>query len=333
MRVFDFTRFEEDFYPEWESRFRIGGGIGDFSYAPAGKPCLYGTTDILFCRAVMNRLELTETQKDEWSDTVNSFQDSSTTWYRKVYTHNHFKEHTTAYAVAALHLIGRKPTHEFNWRKRLLSSRDEMERWYNKIPWSIIWPASHIVSGIPAIMAMLGNGSDDFFDWYFNRLDRDADPQTGFWKKGLVHRLGIIKRSTKHEMGGAFHMYFVYEYMARKWLYPEKVIDETLKLQHANGLWDKDVTYCIDLDGVYSLLRSSRNACGYRADDVKNSCLRYLDAAEWILNDRRFFFSRYSNTHLLPGALAAIAECQKFYPGLVKTTRPWVQTLDKACFI
>ena len=333
MKVFDFRRFGEEFYPEWESRFRIGEEIGDFSYALSGKPCLYGTTDILFCRAIMNRLDLSEKQKDEWAGIINSFQNSRTGWYRKVYAHTHFKEHTTAYAVAALHLINRKPSYEFIWRKRLLSSKEEMERWYNKIPWSIIWPASHIVSGIPAIMAMLGNGSDDFFDWYFNRLDRDVDPQTGFWQKGLIHRLGIIKNPTKHEMGGAFHMYFVYEYMARKWLYPEKIIDETLKLQHANGLWDRDVTYCIDLDGVYSLLRSSRNAGGYKADDVKAACLRYLETAERILNDRRFFFSRYTNTHLLPGALGAIAECQKFYPELVKTTRPWIQTLDKACFI
>ena len=128
-------------------------------------------------------------------------------------------------------------------------------------------------------------------------------------------------------------MYYVYEYMGRKWPYPEKIVDMTLELQHANGLWDKDVTYCIDLDGVYSLLRSSRNAGGYRADDVKAASVRYLERAESILNDREFFFSHYTNTHILPGALAAIAECRKFYPELVKTSHPWKQTLDKSCFI
>jgi hypothetical protein len=333
MKAFDFTRFEEEFYPEWEARFRIGGGAGDFSYAPAGKPCLYGTADILLCRAVMNRLELTEKQKDEWAGTINSFQNSSTGWYRKVYTYNHFREHTTAYAVAALHLIDRKPAHEFIWRERLLSSKHEMERWIDKIPWSLSWPASHIVSGLPAILAMLETGTPEFFNLYFAWLDREANPETGYWSRGLGHRLGLIKKISKHEMGGAFHMYYVYEYMGRKWPYPERVVDQTLNLQHENGFWDKDVTYCIDLDGIYSLLRSSRNAGGYRADDVKNACVRYLEAARQILNDRRFFFSRYTNTHLLPGALGAIAECHKFYPELVKTTRPWAQTLDKACFI
>lgn len=333
MKVFDFTRFEEEFYPEWEARFRIGGGVGDFSFAPSGKSCLYGRADILFCRAIMDRLDLNGRQKDEWAVLINAFQNPDTGWYRKVYTRTHFKEHTTAYAVAALHLIDRKPAHEFTWIERLLSSKDEMECWINKIPWSLSWPASHIVSGIPAIMAMLGTGTEALFDWYFAWLDREANPATGYWSRGIGHRLGLIKKVSKHEMGGAFHMYYFYEYMGRKWSYPEKIVDMTLMLQHANGLWDKDVTYCIDLDGVYSLLRSSRNAGGYRADDVKAACRRYLEIAERILNDREFFFSRYTNTHILPGALSAIAECQKFYPELVKTTRPWEQTLDKACFI
>lgn len=333
MRVFDFTPFEEELYPAWEARFRIGPGIGDFSYAPSGKPCLYGTTDILFNRAVMARLDLNETEKDAWAAAVNAFQDPGRGWYRKVYTHTHFKEHTTAYAVAALKLLDRRPRYDFAWRAKLISSPEERDRWIRSIPWSIIWPASHIVSGIPAILAMLGQGTPEFFAWYFDWLDREADPATGFWSRGILHRLGLLKRRSMHALGGAFHMYFVYEFLGRPWRYPERIVDAALKLQHANGLWDKDVTYCIDLDGIYSILRSSRNAGGYRADEVERACARYLETAARILNDREFFMTRYTNTHLLPGALAAIAECQRCYPELVKTSRPWVQTLDRACFI
>jgi hypothetical protein len=87
---------------------------------------------------MMNRLGISDRQKDEWADSSNSSQNPNTCWYGKVYTHTHFKEHTRAYAIAALHLIGGNPTHEFLWRNRLLSSKDEMERWYGKIPWPII---------------------------------------------------------------------------------------------------------------------------------------------------------------------------------------------------
>jgi hypothetical protein len=333
VKAFDFTQFEEELYPEWESMFRIGGGTGEFSYVKGGKPCPYGTLDVIFCRAIMNRLTLTEKEKNDWASYINSFQQKDTGWYKKTYTLTHFREHTTAYAVAGLHLIDRKPAYDFIWQDRLLSSEKERQRWINKIPWSLSWPASHIVSGIPAIMAMLGNGTDEFFNWYFAWLDKEVNPATGYWSRGLGHRLGLIKKVSKHEMGSAFHMYYVYEYMNRKWPYPEKIVDMTLRLQHENGLWDRDVTYCIDLDGVYSLLRSSRNAGGYRTDDVKDACIRYLERAEKILNDREFFYSRYTNTHILPGALCAVAECAKFYPELVRTSRPWFETLDKACFI
>ncbi len=153
-----------------------------------------------------------------------------------------------------------------------------MERWIERVNWSIIWPGSHVVSGVPAALAMTGGGTDEFFEWYFDWLDRSPpDPASGFWCRGIVHRLGKIPRPTKHEMGGAFHMYYVYEYFGRKWRYPERIVDHTLRLQHANGLWDSDVTYCIDLDGVYCLTRSSRNAGWYRKDDVYRACLRYLE--------------------------------------------------------
>lgn len=332
-KVFDFRKHQEEIYPEWVKQFKSGEGIGDYSYAIGGPTSLYGTTDVLFCRAIMNVLDLTGEEKDSWAKSINQFQKPENGWYKKKYTWNHSKQHTTAYAVAALHLIDRRPAFDFAWKENLLANEKNMNRWIERIPWSIIWPGSHIVSGVPAILAMLGEGTEAFFDWYFDWLDREADPNSGFWCRGWVHKLGIISTPTKHEMGGAFHMYFVYEYLNRKWPYPKKIIDHSLRLQLPSGLWDKNVTYCIDLDGIYNMTRSNQIAGGYREDEIRKSCIRYLEAAELILNDRDYFFEHYTNTHILPGALGAIAECQKFYPELVKTSTPWVQTLDKACFI
>ncbi len=180
---------------------------------------------------------------------------------------------------------------------------------------------------------MTGEGTTEFYDWYFDWLDKAADPNSGYYLQGLIHKLKIMRKPTKRELGGAFHMYYVYEFFNRKWPYPERIVDQTLRLQHENGLWDKDVTYCIDLDGIYSLTRSCRNANGYRNEDVKKAIENYLTTAEKIFNDRKFFFQSYQNSHRLTGAINAIAECQKFYPELVKTAKPWRQSLDKACFI
>jgi len=333
--MYDFTRFECELFPKWIKQFRSGSGVGEFSWKKGGPTCLYGTTDMLISRFILNDLLLSEGQRDEWAKIINQFQDPITGWYKKTYT-MHYREHTSAYAVAALELIKRKPKHAFSWKVHILKSKYVQERWIKgdwRLLWTFIWPGSHVISGVPAIFAMTKQVDEDFFQWYFDWLDAHADPHTGFYLRGIQHRLGIIQQPRMRELGGAFHMYYVYEWFNRKWPYPEKIVDQCLRLQHENGLWHRNVTYCIDLDGLYSMIRSSRNAKWYRKDDVEQAVHHYLEIACKTLNDGKFFFEHYQNSHILTGALAAIAECQKWFPQLVKTTQPWKQSLDFACFI
>lgn len=333
--MYDFRTFEREHLTKWIEQFRSGEGVGEFSWKMGGPTSLYGTTDILISTFILDDLLLFEEQRDEWANIINSFQDPKTGWYKKTYT-MHYKEHTSAYAVAALNLIDRKPAHPLNWKNNILLSKKSMKRWISgdwRMLWSIIWPGSHVISGVPAILAMTEQGEKKFFTWYFDWLDLHADPNSGFYLRGIPHRFGLIREPTKHELGGAFHMYYIYEWFKRQWPYPEKIVDHCIRLQHKNGFWDKDVTYCIDLDGLYSMIRSSRNANWYRKNDVKQSVCRYLESASRTLNDQDFFFSNYTNTHVLTGALAAIAECQKWFPELVKTSQPWKQSLDYACYI
>jgi hypothetical protein len=201
------------------------------------------------------------------------------------------------------------------------------------VPWSIIWPASHVVSGLPAILHMTGEGTEDFFGRYFDWLDARVEPSTGFWSRGLAQRVGIIPRLSKEEMGGAFHMYFVYEARGRAWPLPERVVDAALALQRPNGFWDGEYPYCIDLDGLYCILRSSARAGGYRRDEAYGACLRFLAGALAVLCSEEGLSRYYFESHRLPGALSAVAECALHFPELVRTERPWTQTLDTACFI
>jgi hypothetical protein len=336
IKPFDFRPFEEH-YNRWEAQFRSGEGPGDFSFKAGGPTSLYGSTDMVFNRAIMGALDLSSDQRQQWARCINSFQDLRTGWYRKKYT-LHFKEHGTAYAAAALKLLGASPARPVEKCLDVVRSQEAMEKWLKKIPWSIIWPSSHIVTGLPAIIHMFprehgGDQADSFFEAYFRWLDDTAEPSTGFWTRGVAHRLGMLKKSSMEAMGGAFHMYFIYQARGRTWPFCRQIVDATLSLQKANGFWDGDYTYCIDLDGVYSILRSSAHAGGYRKDDVYNACLRYLASAALLLNHREQLFHHYTNSHRLPGALSAIAECALHFPELVKTGRPWVQTLDEACFI
>ena len=134
-------------------------------------------------------------------------------------------------------------------------------------------------------------------------------------------------------MAGAFHFYYIYEYFKHPLPYPEKIVDWTLRLQHKNGLWDKNVPYCIDLDGVYSLTRASKAANAYRNRDVTRALEKTLDTIVTCLNDREFLFNNYQNSHRLVGALAAVAEIQNYLPDRVSTPKPWRNQLDVAPYI
>ncbi|MFW5815064.1 MAG: hypothetical protein ACOCWX_06405 [Spirochaetota bacterium] len=330
-RTYDFRPFEAS-YGEWEAQFSSGGKPGEFSYRIGGPTSLYGTTDAVISRATIGLLPVGANERAAWAAVINGFQDPRTGWYRKRYT-LHFRSHTAAYAVAALALLGHRPARPVDEALRVASSREATVSWLERIPWSIVWPSSHIVAGLPAILHMTGQGSKEFWETYFAWLDAHVHPQTGFWSRGLLHRIGVRRPLAMAELGGAFHMHFVYEARGRRWPLPERVVDAALALQHANGLWDGEVPYCIDLDGLYSMIRSSRYAGGYREADVLRSVHRYLAQAERTLCDRDFLFARYLDSHRLTGALSAVAECAKWYPGLVVTGRAWRQTLDEACFI
>ncbi len=336
-QVFDFSTFQNEIFPYWSGQFKSGESIGDYSYTQKGPPSLYGSTDILFCKYIMGESELSEKEKDQWADAINRFQQPGNGWYRRRFFFTHYREHSAAYAVAALHLLGRKPRYRITDLDTIQESYGNFLNWIesNIITWTIIWPGTQRITGPPAMIAMLGIEKDGFFDWYFDWLDAASDPASSFWCRGLTHRWGLVSNPTIHEMGGAFHMFFLYEWFSRKWLYPEMVVDKTLGMQKESGKWDgiMKITYCIDLDAVYNMLRSSRNAGVYRQEEIRESCARYLAVAERLLNDRKFVFSNYRTTHRIVGALSAIAECRKFFPDMVKTSKPWIQTLDRACFI
>ena len=332
--IYDFRPFE-DHYSSWESTFSSGQGTGEFSFYPGKQPDIYGATDMVFNRFILGQLEHNSQNpvNQAWAEHIHNFQNPRTGWYKNRYNLTHFREHTAAYACASLVLLGFLPKYPIRKAMKISQSPESMEKWLNTVPWSMIWPGSHIVSGLPAILHMTGEGTEEFFHWYFDWLDSTASPETGYWSRGLAHKMGLVSPRRKQEMGGAFHMYYVYEARKRTWKYNEAIVDATLALQHANGLWDKNVPYCIDLDGVYCLLRSSRNAGGYKKDEVFQTCCRFLSTAAAVLNDSQSLYRLYHNSHKLPGALAAIAECSVHYPDLVKTTVPWRQSLDYACFI
>ena len=321
---------------DWVNSFRVNNQSGYFSVRRnQNQPSLYGLTDMVYNLLIPNQLEeyLSNNQgieKEVWINKIKKFQNPKTGWIKEPGFNFglHFKEHSTAFSISALNLLGAKPDYDLKFIKRL-NTEKRVTRWLRRVPeWGLLyWPGSHRGGGIAAIITTLNNfPHDNFFEWYFGWLDKNADPEVGFWRIGWNHKLK--NRLTIQELGGAIHYYWIYEFLDHPIPYPEKVIDSTLKLQNKLGLWDGDVSYCIDLDAIFALTRCQRATEGYRCQDIKNAILKYLEYTIPSLNDKDFLFCRYDTSHKLTGCLGAIAEISKFYPQLFDFPKPFLETLD-----
>jgi hypothetical protein len=335
MTGYNLNKFLSNLF-EWVNTFRVNNQTGYFSVKPnQDSPTLYGLTDMVYNLLIPNQLEdylskHTEISKDIWIEKIRAYQNSKTGWFKEPRFNYgfHFKEHSSAFATSALKLLGAEPIFDFNIKKKL-KTQDQVERWLKRSPeWGLLfWAGSHRGGGVASIFATLNRlPHSNFFKWYFDWLDDKADSKVGYWRIGWNHK--FKKRLSKQELGGSIHYYWIYDYMNHTIPYPEKVIDSTLALQNEWGLWDEDVSYCIDLDAIFALLRCHKLIPSYRTQDIKNAILKYLDYTIPSLNDRDFLFIQYDNSHKLTGCLGAIAEIYKFHPELFDFPKPWIQTLD-----
>jgi hypothetical protein len=328
-----------DLLSEWVDSFNISGGSGQFSVKMGSqKPSLYGICDMVFNLSITNEFDgYVESHhneaKEEWIKTIKSYQNPKTGWFKEglINYGMHFKEHSSAFSVSALKLLGAQPDYEFKIAKKL-NTKKKVENWLKKTPeWALLyWPGSHRGGGVAAIFATLGSKyypNEKFFEWYFDWLDKKADPEVGFWRLGWIHKLKK-NRLTINELGGAVHYYWIYEFFNHSIPYPKKIIDSTLFLQNKLGTWHKNYSYCIDLDAIFCLTRCSKQADSYRKDDIKAAIIKYLEFIIKRMNNKDFLYEYYRSAHTLTGYVCAIAEIYKFYPELLDLPRPWIQTLD-----
>jgi hypothetical protein len=324
---------------EWIDQFKLNNSLLDYSVkVNSNKSSLYGLTDVVYILKITNSFEeyirkFEENPISKWVTKIQSYQNPKTGWFKEgLFNFGfHFKEHSSAFATTALKLLNDKPKYQFKI-KRKLDSKKKVNKWLRNTPeWGLLyWPGSHRGGGIGSIFATLGPQNyphRKFFDWYFNWLDKKADPVVGFWRLGWIHKLNK-RRLTKNELGGAIHYYWVYQFLDHPIPFPEKVIDSTLLLQNDFGTWDEKVSYCIDLDAIFCLTRSLKYSNGYKKEKIEEAILKHLDYVIPRLNSKDFLFNNYLTTHKLTGCVCAIAEIYKFFPSLFEFDKPFIQTLD-----
>ncbi len=293
-------------------------------------PSEYGCADAANILYTIGEFPKDTEKRKAWVETLQSFQNPKTGLFQEP-TH-HFI-HTTAHCVAALELFDAECKYPM-YDLQQYAEKESLYALLEGLDWKCNpWSQSHQGAGIFAALVLSNAVDSSWKDSYFAWLRKEADPETGLWRKGCVKEGSA---PVWHHMAGSFHYLFNHEYAKQPLPYPEKMIDTMLWLIEEDESFQEVAAQrisFIDIDWIYCLSRAMRQT-GYRHDDGKQALDQYADQLIDFLEaiDERTH-NEFNDLHGLFGTVCALAELQQALPGKIKTERPLKLVLDRRPFI
>lgn len=288
----------------------------------------YGCADAANILYTINRFPSDPQERAGWVSTLQGLQHADSGLFLE---RTHYPIHCTAHCTAALELFDAKPLHPV---KELLQYLDpeKMRPFLDQLGWrGEPWWMSHQGAGLYVALVLTDAATLEWQDAYFDWLWEEADPETGFWRRGCIgiqHSAPIF-----HHLAGSFHYLFNTEYARRPLRYPARMVDSCLKI------WEEDTEHIAkdmgfsDIDWVYCLNRSFRQ-CGHRFEECQRA-LREM-AERYVAMLSSYDYSKqegWNDLHQLFGATCALAELQTALPGFIRTEKPLRLVLDRRPFI
>lgn len=299
----------------------------------------YGCADAANILYMIGAFPQDPEERASWITVLQDFQDSATGLFNEA---THHPYHTTAHCIAALELFDARPKHELAKLHRYLD-RDELHEFLDGLHWeNDPWIASHQGAGIYAALVLAGEASREWQDWYFAWLYDEADPQTGFWRKGHVIPTcqgdsfsGVLDAPTVFpHLAASFHYLFNHEYAHRPMHYPEAAVKTCLDI-YENHRWPTlghAVTFA-EVDWVYTLNRAQRQA-GTLFAETKAALKSFADEyIAYLLDLDPKTHENFNDLHTLFGCICALAELQAALPGYLTSEKPLKLVLDRRPFI
>lgn len=278
-------------------------------------------------------------ERKSWVDTLQSFQSPNSGLFQEI-THHPF--HTTAHCIAALELFEEKALCPLKEMQPFLD-KNRLYDLLNSLDWeNNPWTASHQGAGIFAALVLQGEADAGWQKWYFDWFYEEADPETGFWKKGVVKPIlngdsfsGTRKTpSVFPHLASSFHYLFNHEYAHMPLRYPEKMVDTCLDI-YQNNRWEtlgKSISFA-EIDWVYCLNRSLRQ-CRHRFDEGKSALSRFAaDYISYLEGLDHKSHDGFQDLHTLFGCICALSELQAALPGEIHSNKPLKLVLDRRPFI
>ena len=269
-------------------------------------------------------------ERAAWISALQSLQNPATGLFREP---THHPIHTTAHCSAALELFDAKPLHPcydltpYTTREGLYLLLEGLD--WEKNP----WPQSHQGAGIlPALTNtdMVGlDWKEDYFAWMWEH----TDPENGF-----IYGSDRPKQAQLYAyMAGGFHYFFNHEHAHQPVPYPERIIDSCLDMinkEHAcHPLFMKMIGF-VEIDWLYCINRSRRQAPTYRADEVQAAIEKFATIfTDYLLSVDTKTDDGVNDLHMLFGAMCALAELQAALPGVIVTDKPLRLVLNRRPFI
>ena len=187
----------------------------------------------------------------------------------------------------------------------------------------------HKTAAISVVLAASGLPKDGpFFKWLLRNALAHLDTQNGEICPPLCSVNSTLPEcsSTFYDcLGGGMTYHSMLTYLGVLWPYPSKVQALALKLQKPDGLWSY-MSDSMNFDGIYQLSRPCRQQhCGSSTvAKIEAACSKYVAAAHATLSTVATTAHVFdADFHHFPVCLATLAECQSWFPSMVRTARPW----------
>jgi hypothetical protein len=267
---------------------------------PDAPVTLYATCDVAWIRGCMGEIltsTLTATQRREWIDHINSFARPDGTYENP----NHGEMHRNGMVIGTLAVLGGRQKYAVSLYDEF-DELDEIESWLERIQWDRQWGASHLFWGGMHCYSLSSRCSNEWRERVFLWLDQNLDPISGWWRRG-------VPQSGRHieVLGGAAHIWPIYQHHQRRFPYPQQIIDSILELQRPDGSWLNFGNY-MELDALYGLAYAQSLAATHRADDVATAARRH---GRLVQSNYQAFLASDPHTHSLLAVVGTLALLQE----------------------
>lgn len=289
----------------------------------------YGCADAANLLYMLGHFPRSIAERACWVSAMQDMQESESGLFREA---THHPLHTTAHVTAALELFDAAPRHRPHAALPVLGEGKFAEM-MEHLDWNNPWSQSHQGAGIYVILNLCGEATPEWNEGYFKWFWDNADPETGFWRRGDYQRQGHAPLA--HYMAGGFHYLFNHENAHMPVRYPERIIDSCIRLYEENALghpFGKQANF-LEIDWVYCLTRCHEQT-HHRHGEVLSVLRRFTQAYLQFWNTVDWETDESINDlHMLFGGVCALAELQRVLRGELRSDKPLKLVLDRRPFI